>query len=282
MKSSRAVIVVFVLAAGGAAFLLWRGRHQPAPATPAPVARPAPAPAPPPPPPVAVPTPPAVQHPVAPEPSVEPLPELDGSDGYFRNALGTLLGKKGVASFLTLDGFARRFVATVNNLDTDTPAAQLWPVNRTPGALEVSATAGGSELTTANAGRYAPFVRLVEGIDAARAVAVYRRAYPLLQKAYEDLGFPGKYFNDRVVAVLDHLLATPEPPERIKVKRAEVAGAPPGTGRGLYLFDDPTLESRSSGQKILLRIGRDNSRTLKGKLAEVRRLIARGPGETAP
>lgn len=278
MKSSPAVIVVFVLAAGGAAFVLWRGRHQPAPPAPPPTARPAPAPAPPPPAPVAAPAPPGIEHPMAPEPSPEDLPDLDASDIYFRNALGDLLGKKSVASFLSLDGFARRVVATVNNLDTDTPAVQLWPVNRTPGSLEVN----GTEIAAGNAARYAPFVRLAAGIDATRAVALYRRAYPLLQKAYEDLGFPGKYFNDRVVAVLDHLLATPEPAGPIKIKRAEVAGAPAGTGRSLYLFEDPTLESRSFGQKLLLRVGPDNARTLKAKLAEVRRLVARGPGATPP
>ena len=37
---------------------------------------------------------------------------------------------------------------------------------------------------------------------------------------------------------------------------------------------DPALEGLSSGQKILLRVGRDNERRLKAKLAEIRRLIA--------
>ena len=39
---------------------------------------------------------------------------------------------------------------------------------------------------------------------------VYERLYPLFQQAYEDLGYPGKYFNDRLVEVIDHLLQTPE------------------------------------------------------------------------
>ena len=42
----------------------------------------------------------------------------------------------------------------------------------------------------------------------------------------------------------------------------------------LYRFSDPALEGLSSGQKILLRVGRDNEKRLKLKLAEIRKLIA--------
>ena len=77
-----------------------------------------------------------------------------------------------------------------------------------------------------NGERYAPFVRFVDGIDARRAVALYLRVYPLLQQAYEDLGYPGKYFNDRVVEVIDNLLATPTPAGPIAVKRFVADGGP--------------------------------------------------------
>ena len=85
-------------------------------------------------------------HPVgSPSPAGGALPELDESDSYFRNALGELLGKKALVSFLALDGFARRVVATVNNLATDNAAAGMWPVNRTPGPLATEARAGGTQ-----------------------------------------------------------------------------------------------------------------------------------------
>jgi hypothetical protein len=272
VESSRPVIIVFVLAAAGAGFFLWRTRQHPAPVAPVPVTRPA-ATAPVPPPPVQPPAKPAIENPITPEAAGDALPDLDGSDGFFQKILGDLLGKKGVGSFLMFDGFARRIVATVNNLDGDTPAAQLWPVNRTAGRLEIT----GNDIAAANTARYAPFVRFVEGIDTARAVALYRRTYPLLQKAYEDLGFSGKYFNDRVVAVIDHLLATPDVVGPIKVKRAAAAGSPPpGTTGELFLYEDAALEARSSGQKILLRMGGDNASRLKAKLAEIRRMVARG------
>jgi hypothetical protein len=41
----------------------------------------------------------------------------------------------------------------------------------------------------------------------------------------------------------------------------------------LYEFADPELESRSAGQKILMRMGAENAARVKTKLREIRREI---------
>ena len=97
-------------------------------------------------------------------------------------------------------------MATVNNLASDQPGAGLWPVNPTPGAFETETRDGALIISPRNAERYVPFVHFAESVDTRRAAALYFRLYPLLQRAYEDLGFPGKYLNDRVVEVIDNLL----------------------------------------------------------------------------
>ena len=74
-------------------------------------------------------------------------------------------------------------------------------------------------------------------------MALYVRLYPLFQRAYEELGYPGQYFNDRVVEVIDSLLATPNVTEPIKVKRITVDGGAPSAGGGLYVFEDLSLEA---------------------------------------
>ena len=47
----------------------------------------------------------------------------------------------------------------------------------------------------------------------------------------------------------------------------------------LYRYADPALESRSSGQKMMIRMGHENAARLKAKLREVRALVARLPPE---
>jgi hypothetical protein len=99
-----------------------------------------------------------------------------------------------------------------------------------------------------NARRYATFVDLVEHTDTERVVELYVRFYPLFQRAYEDLGYPGRYFNDRVVEVIDSLLATAVTAEPIKVERLRVDGGSARDG-GLFVFADPTIEVRPAGRK---------------------------------
>jgi hypothetical protein len=191
-----------------------------------------------------------------------------------------LLGRKGMA-FLMLDGFARRFVTTVDNLAHDHASPLLWPVNTTPGRFETEARADGTVISAKNAARYTAFVRFATSVDTGRAVGLYRRLYPLLQQAYEELGYPGKYFNDRVVEVIDHLLATPEVRPPIKVRVIETPERP--RTAPLYRYEDPIdMETRSAGQKILVRVGPDNAAKLKAKLVDVRRRVARGPGARSP
>lgn len=195
-------------------------------------------------------------------------------------ALGQLLGQDAVNRLLELGDFPRRMVATVDNLGRAHAPPAIWPVQPTPGRFSVERGAQGEVIAAANAQRYAPFVRLVSSVDAAKAAALYRRMYPLLQQSYRELGFGERYFNDRVVEVIDLLLATPQPAAAPEVRLTEVKGPiAPERPWVRYEFADPRLESLSAGQKMLVRMGPENAAALKRKLAEFRaQLVAGGAG----
>ena len=210
------------------------------------------------------------------------LPTLPDADPYLSDALTGLLGRKDVLTFLQLDGFVRRVVATVDNLARPHAAPALWPVTLTPGRFITlgagdktgGSGAAGSSISPDNSLRYTPFVLFIESVNTAQAIKLYARAYPLFQQAYEELGYPGRYFNDRLVAVIDHLLATPVPAGAPGVSLVEVKGTVPSIRPWVrYEFIDPALESLSAGQKMLLRVGPVNHRRLNTKLLEIRRLV---------
>lgn len=178
--------------------------------------------------------------------------------------------------FINVDEFVRRFVATVDGLARGNAASRMWPVTVTPGRTQIAEKTDGIYLLDSNSERFAPFVKLASSVDTAVVTSMYARLYPLFQQAYEELGYPGKYFNDRLVEIIDQLLATPELKEPVKLTLTQVQGPIPSSQPWLrYEFEDPDLEARPAGQKILLRMGPANAAQLKNKLRDFRERIAK-------
>lgn len=192
-------------------------------------------------------------------------------------ALTDLFGRKSVLSLFQLQDFPRRFVATVDNLGRTHAPASLWPVNPAGGRFLVERQGGFEVISADNGLRYTPHLLLIETVDLRKLVASYRHLYPLLQEAYENIGYPSRYFNDRLVEVIDQLLATPEVNWPVKVRLPVINGPfQPERPWVMYEFADPGLQSLSAGQRVLLRMGPVNQRRLKTKLAEIRQLVAAG------
>ncbi|MGH8259897.1 MAG: DUF3014 domain-containing protein, partial [Steroidobacteraceae bacterium] len=212
---------------------------------------------------------PAVEHPVpsGTQSSAPPLPALNDSDQPLATALTGIPGDAGLTKFLVPDNLIRHVVATVDNLPRKKVAVALRPIKPIPGQFEVTGTADHLTLSPDNYKRYAPLVDVVKAVDAKQLAAVYFRFYPLFQQAYEDLGYPTEYFNDRVIQVIDHLLETPDVKGPIELVQPNV----------MYEYADPKLEALSAGQKTLIRMGPDNAAIIKGKLRELRDLLATHP-----
>ncbi|MAT65542.1 MAG: hypothetical protein CMN57_07835 [Gammaproteobacteria bacterium] len=206
----------------------------------------------------------------APEPGPEPappLPALGESDPLASQALQTMFAAGDALGLFNIDGFIRRLVVTVDNLPRTRFSLKQLAVQTAPERFLVRAGAGEDEyfIRPENYRRYVPHVRLLESLDTAAFTGLYIRYYPLFQAAYEELGYPDAYFNDRLVEVIDHLLATPEVSDPVRLTRPHV----------LYQYADPELESLSAGQKTLIRMGADNARRVKAKLREIRARLTR-------
>ena len=199
----------------------------------------------------------------APATPTEPLPALNDSDPVVGAALTSLLGRDTTGRFFVLEDLVRHVVVTIDNLPRSHFALPLSPINPTSGTFRVVGKDERLAIDPDNAARYEPHVKLAESLDAKKVVALYMRFYPLFQKAYVDLGFPTGYFNDRLVEVIDHLLAAPELQAPVKLTVPHV----------LYEFADPDLEARSAGQKMMMRVGAANEARLKARLRELRREV---------
>lgn len=275
-RASWAAIAATALTVAGLGGLYWYQQSKQPPPAPEPPAAAAPVAAPTPPPPASEP---AIRHPLesTAAASAPGLPTLDPANPW-PGVVNDLVGRANATRFVLVDDFARRLVATVDNLSRPQAPPRLWPVQPTPGRFSVTGDGDARTVAPANPARYTPLVGMLTALDARRVAAAYTALYPRLQKTYEELGYPGKYFNDRVVDVIDHLLATPEPAEPIAITLLEVKGEVPSAQPWLrYEFADPALQELSSGQKMMLRVGSAHRASLKTKLRELRAQIARAP-----
>ena len=251
--------LLMIVAVALAAFLVWRGFHA---------TEPAPEPAAPPAPPVAseaTATPSTPRYPIeaARPPAAEetaPLPAVADSDASLQDIMASLFAGAPLDRIFHLQEIVPRFVATVDNLPRQTVALSRMAVKPIGGSVETTQADGRILLRADNASRYATYVRVMDQADTQKLVQAYVRMYPLFQKAYQDLGYPNGYFNDRLVEVIDHLLAAPDVPAPIALAQPKV----------LYEFADPSLEQRSAGQKILMRVGPVNEARIKARLREIR------------
>lgn len=269
-KSGKAVWpwVLGVVVVGGAGAWLFRDQWQgladrvevPAQTAPPSTAAPPAAPAT-----EAAPSAPAIQHPLDTDVAADPaLPKMEDSDTAAWTALSSLFQGEGGLALLLRDHLIQRLIAQVDNLDKASVPPTALALRPLPGSLQVEPGEGGERIAAANAARYAPYVQAFTALDPAAAAQAYKRFYPLIQQAYVDLGKPDGYFNDRLVSVIDHLLDTPELAQAPLLQRDE---------RGRYRFVDATLQSRSIGQKALLRMEVAQARAVKRQLRAIRAAI---------
>ena len=254
------IIAIVVIIA--AIVLVWRRTHAPEP-----VVTPTPTPQ------AAAPAAPATKdttpkHPIeaaaaTPPPATEALPAVAASDPLLQDALASLFTGVPLDRVFHLQEIVPRFVATIDNLPRQTAALSKMPVQPVEGSLRTTQADGRILLRADNAERYATYIRLMEQVDTPKLVQTYVHYYPLFQKAYQDLGYPNGYFNDRLVEVIDHLLAAPDVPAPLALAQPKV----------LYEFADPALEQLSAGQKIMIRMGPVDESRAKAKLREIRRAL---------
>ncbi len=193
-----------------------------------------------------------------------PLPTLDDSDDTVRKDLYTLAAKQVLDSLLNLNRIIRRFVVTVDNLPRKQLASSKYRSNQAiRGQPIVEKDSLGLYLSERNFARYDAFVDLLESMNSDQMIALYLHYYPLIQTAYEDLGYPSAYFNDRLIDVIDHLTDAPDIGGRISLERPRV----------LYTYVDPELEALSAGRKMLIRIGPRNATRVKSKLRDLRQAL---------
>lgn len=200
--------------------------------------------------------------PAAQEPSPVPvppvkLPPLDRSDA---DVISFLLeaSEGSFQSWLIQEHLIRKFVRAVNALEEGKLVSQYRPFNDPEIPFTASNSNGETwQIDVTNFERYTPYLASLEQVGPERLLQIYERYYPLLEQAYEELGVKKGDFRQVTKRALTRITKAPMPPQDAALLRPSVT----------YRFSAADLEQRAPVEKLLFRMGPENSQRLK-KLAE--------------
>jgi hypothetical protein len=188
------------------------------------------------------------------------LPLLDESDQLIRDGVVSLTRHEGINLWLSPNQLIRKFVAFVDNIAhgqvAREPVRALAPEGE---FLAQKISDDRYELDPASYSRYDLFTEIVISVDARRAAEFYHLLRPLMQKAYGELGYGNRSFDDVVFQAIGRLLETPVVEGTVYLVRPVV----------MYKFEDEKLEGLSAAQKQMIRMGPRNTRLLRAKISEV-------------
>jgi Protein of unknown function (DUF3014) len=188
------------------------------------------------------------------------LPELASSDNLMGQALASLINNKALMDIFNEGQIIRNIVVTIDNLPRKQTSMRVMPIKKAAGRFMVEEDGQSTTISPKNSERYVSYIQFAEAVDTQKLIQNYINLYPLFQQSYEEIGYPDQYFNDRLLFVIDHLLATPELSEPVQLVQPKF----------YYQFADTNLEERSIGQRILMRIGSNNEELIKVKLQAIK------------
>jgi hypothetical protein len=185
---------------------------------------------------------------------------LEGSDKGFLEVAGEL--SPAMLQWLLPEQQIRKWVLAVDLLADGQLPKRYRPLSYSQPAFAVKSVNGGWIVDSANAGRSDALVDAVVAIDQQRLIRYYEALYPVLEKAYAELGKPGT-FHQRLAMAIDRILKTGAVDTNATLKRPHV----------LYQYQASQLESRSDLEKCLWRMGDVNRQRLQAWLADIQKRL---------
>ncbi|GAB1267172.1 DUF3014 domain-containing protein [Aurantivibrio infirmus] len=208
--------------------------------------------------------------PVAPPP--EPLPELHQSDPAVIEEVKQLAVGDKLLKLIVPDSVILKFTRAIIALDEGTVVNDYRPLVSPPPPFKtdkineplIEQVGQRYRLSPENYLRYDGMVTVLEELDSRAAVKAYRRFLPLFEEAYAQQGLDTGGFNQVVLRVIDNFLATPIVEEELILVQPKV----------FYQFQEIALEELPGSQKLLLRMGPENTRRIQTKLREIKALLS--------
>ena len=193
------------------------------------------------------------------EPKKPALPALNQSDAFVREQ--TLDAFKGLSidNVLFNKNLARQFVVFVDNLSHGELARKASPLIGPKQRFDALDVTDKTYLDPDSYHRYDMYADLLETMNTEALVKTYELLLPILNNAFAELGYEDATFNQRLKAAIKEVLNAPIIEQPIELTSISVN----------YKFKDSNLESLPDAQKLMIRMGPENTRKVKAALRKV-------------
>jgi hypothetical protein len=201
------------------------------------------------------------------EPTQLPVTDirLNTSDEPVRELVRDCSPHPDFAQWLKNKDILRRCVAIVDNISNGASPAPHLQFLLPSDQFKVIKENGEIILDPSSYIRYQPIAMVLVSLDSEKLVRVYRQLLPVIEEAYQELGYPGTKFQETLEEAIDVLLKTPITGREILLEEKVTT----------YTFADPRLEALSDTQKHFLRMGPQNVKKIQAKLREIKKVLDR-------
>lgn len=195
----------------------------------------------------------------APLPALVAAPKtLDASDTQTQEAVRDL--SQPILKWLTPTEQLRKWVLLVDNLAMGKVPVKSRPFQFDMAKFKVTGTEEQPLLAPENFKRTTPLVDAFVALDPKLLVRYYRAWSPLLDEAYAELGQPGPFY-DRLMQAIERVLDV-EPLSAPNIRLAQPSV--------YYTYADPEREQASDLEKLLWRMGPQNTVRIQSHLREIK------------
>ena len=204
--------------------------------------------------------------------TIKPLPTLNDSDSWVQEKLPMLTWRKELLKLVINDDMIRRFVVFTDNFAQGLVAYEHSPLVQPVASFSVAEKQQGANDTQEqwawnekSTRRFSLYVDLLRSIDTETLVQWYVESKPLIDEAYQELGYPDDEFTETLQDAITRVLDMDIPKQEIVLTRPSV----------MYQYADEDLEKLDDTDKLLLRLGRENLLVIKSILLEVNEKLSR-------
>ena len=192
-------------------------------------------------------------------PEEEPLPPLAESDDFVEQKTLAVTNGMAVAPLLIKKDMARQFVVFVDNLAQGELTRKVSPMKGPDDKFAAIDIANKVYLNPDSFHRYDLYADMLSKLNGEELATTYAQLSPLFEEAFDELGYGDLKFEARLQAAIKTMLAAPIIEDPIELTSVSVN----------YKFVDPKLEALPSAQKLLIRMGPENSRKVKAALRKL-------------